>query len=251
MRLGKKSWIGLSALALLSVLGWSVLQRLFDVAAVQDCLNRDWETFFDPRVQGGPGRPPFLPESLDHAVQRWINDRYAGNPRGLDFGRGPRHAENRDNVYHERFRALFRGTIREIEIVDPEGFRGDLGAALKRFPGLRRVTVHDCGNNDGPTEAEWQLLCERMRSLSELEELDIAGRFISDASVGPLAGHPALRTIRVRCSRLTPECAKTFRGMPRLATIYINVWPIPTPADQATWSAKLPGAVINDRRNTP
>lgn len=251
MRIGKITWIALGLVAVLAFFAWNMVRGMLDVAAVQDCLNRDWETYFDPQIEAGTGRPPILPVSIDDAVQGWLNRRYAGNPRGLDFGRGPEHAKYRDNVYHERIRALFRGTIREIEIADPEGFRGDPGAALKRFPGLRRLTVHDCGNNDGPTAAEWQLLCERLRSLPELEEIDLAGRFIADPSVAPLAGHPALRTIRIRCSSLTPGCAKTFRSIPGLATIYLNVWPDPRPEDQARWSAELPGAVINDPKNTP
>jgi hypothetical protein len=245
LRIGKKTWVALFVVGFLAFLGWSVMQRLFDVAAVQDSVERDWETSFGP----GPRVPRALPEFVDSAVQKWLTNRYAVDP--TDTGRGTRHAEYRDLVYHQRFRALFRGAIHEIEIIDPEGFRGDPGAALERFPSLRRVTIFDCGNNEGPTEVQWQLLCERLRSLPELEELDIAGRFLSDASVGPLAGHPTLRTVRIRCSRLTPECAKTFRSMPRLTALYINIWPEPTSADQASWSAALPNAVINDPQNTP
>jgi hypothetical protein len=248
MRIGKKIWI-ISSFVVLALLGWSMIQRTLDVAAVQECLNRDWETTFGPDT--GSGLPGALPASLDSRVQNWLNHRYGGNPRGLDLGRGLQHAEYRDIVYHERFRALFRGTIREIQIMDPEGFRGDLGAALLRFPGLRSVTVHDYYDLKAPREAEWKLLFTRLRSLPNLEELNLGGRGISDAAVTPLAGHPTLRAIRVRYSELTPESAKIFRTLPRLSTLRLNTVLQLTPEEEAGWSAAIPGTLINARSNEP
>jgi hypothetical protein len=90
-----------------------------------------------------------------------------------------------------------------------------------------------------------------LRSLPELEELDLGGGSLTDAAVSPLAGHSALRTVRVRVSRLTPECAKTFRTMPNLTAIYLNTTTDLTPADLAGWSAALPGVVINSPQNGP
>ena len=123
-------------------------------------------------------------------------------------------------LHRATFDVAFR-PVREFELYYPEHLVGDLGAELLRFHGLRRVTI-DANDFDEPTEAQWALLCARLRALPELEELELAGVHITDESIKPLANHPKLRIVIISQGSLTTESTTTFATLPRLAWLSLD-----------------------------
>src|SRR5687768_13269425 len=121
-----KRWLMLLGLMILALMVFAMVQRVMAVAAVQNAIERSYEITFD-----SDGRPQALPPALDRAAEAFFE--YAFRET---WG-----ATNRHIIHRERFRSLFRGPIREIHVYYPTAFRGDLGAALARFPQLRNVTV--------------------------------------------------------------------------------------------------------------
>ncbi len=206
------------------------VQHVLSLAAIQNAVQRDWEISFGWST--GSDKPAFLPAWLDEAADDFFT-------RILGYTHGD---TNRDIVYRERFRAFFRGPIEDAHIYDFEGFRGDLGAALTRLPRLRRVTAYSMREAD--SESEWTQLCTHLRTLPQLEELDIGGHQLTDRAVAPLAGAPQLRILRINCDPLTPSSARTFASMPRLMELRLesqkfagSAWP---PEEEAAWTAALP-----------
>ena len=231
-------------IGVLALLLWSPVQTAIDVAAVQNAVQRDWEISFG--YSSGQGKPAGLPASLDSAANSLFGRVFAGT-KGYN-GTQPTKTRNRDIVSHERFRALFRGQIRDIHIYYFEAFRGDLGAVLARFPELRRVTVFENEPNS-PTESQWTLLASRLRALPRLEEIELGGAWVTDAAIAPLAGHPGLRVVTILDGRLSPECTKIFVTMPRLSKLHIegqryegDTWLAPT--DEKMLRTALPRVTI-------
>ena len=184
-----------------------------------------------------------LPARIDSMADNLIV-RLFDQTRGYD-GTQPAKTRNRDIVYQERFRALFRGPIQEIDVYYFEAFHGDLGAAFARFPSLRRVEVFD----NFPTEPEWTHLCAKLRELPRLEEIELGGAWITDAAIAPLAGHPNLRTVTIEYGRLTDGCTKTFATMPRLSKLRIGEQIYPgdawlSPEQTAAMTAALPSVTV-------
>jgi len=247
-RLKKRTWTLLIVATVSLILLCIAIRQMLDVAAVQDAVQRDWEMAFTHTSDEKFVRPKLLPKFIDDAADHYLIKRY---PDPSDF---QNHVSYRYSVYHERFRAMFRGPIREIGIFDPEGFRGDLGAALLRFPGLRVVEVHDL-NTPIPSEKEWELLCRRLRELPDLETLHLKGQWITDAAIAPLSTHPRLRSIAITwgtANGLTPACLKTFASIPNLNELNIVGQNAPdgawlTAEVQAELATARPGIKISTR----
>lgn len=243
----RKAWWRFLPVAALALLGLPAAKRLGDILAVENAVARDWEMSIGWGGTSSPdGRPTMLPAFVDAAAKAWFDWRYAAT-FGYD-GSQPVKTRNRGLVYHERFRALFRGPIEEIHIGYPESFRGDLGAALARFPRLRRFSIIE-NEDSGPTEADWTLLCARLRTLPNLEEIELGGSWITDAAITPLSGHPTLRSITISEGRLTSECAKTFTAIPLLAALHFegqrytgDTWL--SPEAEKTLRASLPTVTV-------
>lgn len=214
------------------------MKTAFDVAAVQNAVQRDWEISFGPISQ--PRKPPMLPEFIDAEVWDYLFRHY---PEPADPN-APAKARNRNEVTYARFLSLFRGPIREIHIYECEAFCGDLGAALARFPNLRCVTVFD----DSITESEWTFFCKRLRALPRLEEIGLGGSWVTDAAIAPLATHPRLYTVSIDHGRLTTGGAKTFASIPHLTKLHIKESDEDvrlSVADRASMSLALPGVSID------
>lgn len=211
-------WLGLTAAGLALWVIWAAAERVSAVAAIQDAVRRDWEIAFW-EMKSGTNRPPGLPAWLDSTTESWF-ERTWEHTAGYSGSKSPK-ASNRGSVYHERFRSLFRGPMRDIHIFYPETFRGGaLGTALCRFPKLRRVSVVE--TDAGPTESDWTLLATHLRELPDLETIELCGYTLTDAAIAPLAGHPKLRSIHFNGGRLTMECVKTLASLPSLATLHIE-----------------------------
>jgi hypothetical protein len=241
---GRWLW-GVSLVTGLGLLLWVPVKTMIDVSAVQNAVQRDWEISFG--YGNGTGKPAILSDEIDSAAESFL-ERIFANTRGYEAGTHVTKTRNRDTVYHERFRALFRGSIEEIHIYYFEAFRGDLGAVLARFPKLRRLTVFE-NDPDLPTELEWTALCARFREFSNLEEVELGGDLLTDAAIAPLAGHPQLRSVTITCGRLTDGCAKTFASMPRLSKLHIegqtydgDIWV--SEERKAAMRAALPSATV-------
>ncbi|RBP46212.1 hypothetical protein DES53_102598 [Roseimicrobium gellanilyticum] len=210
--------------------GWNY----YRVAAVQNALQRNWEIRFEK-----DGKPDAMPKFLDDKVQELLG-----------------HTENRWGeqipcvVFRERVRAMFRGRIDEIHIYYPEDIRGDLGAALLKFGELRKLVVFE-NEEHLPAEASYKLLCQRLRSSKNLEELELGGGQITSDALAPLAGHPKLRRLNISGSyRLTVDVLETFKTLPALATLEIEdiygpaeeEWK--SPALHAQFREALPGVTL-------
>ena len=175
-------------------------------------------------------------------------------PEILDYNLGKLLDEERldhqahDTIYRDRVRAVFCESIEEIDIYDPLSFRGDVGEALLRFKELKRVAVLSAGSL--PSEADYKLLCQRLRELPNLEELSLAGEQITDDALAPLSGHPKLRMLDISFSvRLTGDVLQIFRKLPALESLDVGVngpneevWK--SPALHARFREALPGVTL-------
>lgn len=186
----------------LGALLWGPIQQARSVAAVQDSLE-SWHVTFQNEEP-----VEWMSYSVDRAAYRLI-DRL-----------GLRTPDRGTEDYHERFRSLLRGPIENIEIYDPVRIRGDLGAALARFPRLRQLRMVDDGYD--VTDADWTKLCRSLRQLPGLEELQLSSSNLTDAAIAPLAGHPRLRIFSFRIHRLTPSSLSTFASLPSLKSLYLG-----------------------------
>ncbi len=247
VRFSRRRIVLSAAAAVLVLLLYYPVKNVLAVIAVQNAVWRDYEISFGYGPGARTDRPAMLPVALDNAAEKFFEHVFA-RTRGLPETELVK-TRNRDITYHERFRAFFRGPIDEVHIYYCEGFRSDVGEALGNFPHLRRVTVYSNEPEDIPTEAEWALLCTRLRAMPEIEEIELGGRLISDAALAPLAGHPGLRKVEISYGRVTAAgCAKTFGSMPRLTRfelgeiMYDDVWA--SPEEQAKMSAAMPAVSI-------
>jgi hypothetical protein len=242
-RLKPKHWVRIIVLGIIALLIWVPVQRVLDIAAVQNSVQRDWEMSFNSPNMKPDMLPSFLDSWADSLFKRIFKDTVGAN------GTEPAQTRNRDIIYQERFRSLFRGPIRDFRIYEFLEFHGDLGSELARFQNLRRVMVENNDYSNLPTESEWTLLCTRLRTLPHLEEVTLGGVSVTDAAIAPLAGHPELQTIEISSGHLTLESNKTFASMPRLSKLvigrhvmYREVWL--RPENQAMQRAALPAVSI-------
>lgn len=189
--------------------GYQAARRMAGVAAVQDSLERDWEINFNDG-----GRPAGLPAWADRALQKWIRKVLGPEPDYHFLGQKP----NRADVWCDRVRTLFRGRITEIEIWYPNRLRGDLGNALARFPSLRRVAIHDADFS----EKEWSYVFAGCHRLPRLEELNIGGHTLRDATIEGLAGLRSIRKVFINAGELAEACPETFAQMPKLKELTIE-----------------------------
>jgi hypothetical protein len=198
-----RHWPSFAALAVILLCGAVAAWRYYRVAAVQDALSRDYEIAF------GDGKRPFLmPEVLDDALQKYL----AGKS-------GTWKRYNPDIIYGERIRAILRGDITEIRIYYHEGFRNELGAALLRFPELKKLTISE----NSPHMGDYKLLCESIRKLPKLEELELRGDRIGDDDIASLAGHPKLKRLNLSGSDfLTPDVLRTLKSLPKLNALHVE-----------------------------
>ncbi|MEO8351267.1 MAG: hypothetical protein ABI680_06010 [Chthoniobacteraceae bacterium] len=185
--------------------GWGV-RRVAKVAAIQDALERDWEINFNDGAL-----PSALPTSVDCAAENaiiWM----LGPPREtLYFAE----KANRETIWQERFRALFRGRITVMEIYYPGRMRDDLGSALAQFPNLRHLEIHkpDFSDND------WPGVFAGLHRLHQLEELEIGSYELRDSSIRGLANQQSVRQVSITIGKLSTECVETFRRLPRLTKL--------------------------------
>jgi hypothetical protein len=224
--------LALVLVAFLTLAGllWGPVEQARNVAAVQDSLKRGWEINF-----GSHDRPSRLPEWLDELLRPLF---YKIEPSDMDRG----------SIYHERFHSAFRGPIEFIGIKYSMGFHGDeLGAALARFSHLRRFAIIEDAE-DVPTEADWTALCARLRSLTQLEQIELAGALLTDAAIAPLKGHPGLQRLNLSGSKVTPACLATLETVPHLSHLDLKYLSEPSGTfsqkDQDAMRAALPGVEI-------
>ena len=174
-----------------------------NIAAVQDSLERDWEINFESGA-----RPSLLPSALDDAFNSVIRRLVDPQRRTLFLAEKP----NRDEVWRERIRALFRGRITQIEIYYPGRLRADLGSALARFGSLRRLKIFDADFS----VSDWSFALAGVQRLHSLEELAIGGHELRDAAIEPLARQPSLRKVTITAGKLGTASTETFATLPRL-----------------------------------
>ncbi len=241
-----KKWVVLLVVAGLGMLLVVPIRNLVGVIAVQNAVEQDWEVEFDDSADPLNQSPNFLPPSTNAAVKNFLFETLRDPPdRKGDTLSNKMH---RHQTYYERFDVLFRSPIKKIDIDGFGTFRGDLGAALARFPNLRCVWI-DGGSPTIPSESEWTHLCAELRGLENLEEIKIGGALITDASIAPLAGHPNLRSLTLGFSRVTDGCTKTFVAIPHLEFLSLVVLSPDVPAwltseRKAAMEAALPTVKI-------
>ncbi len=88
------------------------------VAAVQKSLGRSWEITWNVW-----GKPDNLPKYIDHRIAKNLERKF-GHTRG---------GTNIDTILLARYRAIFSGPIKVIQIYYFVNFDGQLGEALSKF----------------------------------------------------------------------------------------------------------------------
>jgi hypothetical protein len=189
------------------ILTYLMLRRMADVAAVQDSLDRDWEISFNDGM-----RPVAMPAMLDEAAADFARWYVGPEPDYLFYTQ----KGNRDVVWHERIRSLFRGRITSIEIYYPGPLRGDLGKAIARFPRLRCLKIHNAEFSD----FDWRTLLHGLHRLDHLQELEISDERLINETLEPLAGHPSLRKLTFTQGKLDQVCARHLSRLPRLEEVH-------------------------------
>src|SRR5204862_6364930 len=63
-----------------------------------------------------------------------------------------------------------------------EDITGDLGATLWRFPQLRSF-IYDDNEDPLPAEATWIRLCTWIRAMPKLDQIELGGGQLTDASI--------------------------------------------------------------------
>lgn len=199
----RKLYVAFLVTALVIGLIYSARYRIGSIAAVQNALERDWEISFD-----AGDRPKALPTTLDIAADDIIRRLLGPEPDPLFLAQKP----NRADVWHERFRGLFRGRITEMEIYYPGRLRDDLGAALRRFPALRRLKIQEADFS----ASDWSYVFAGLHHLPHLEKLEIGGHALRDSTIERLANQRSIRKITITTGRLGTESVETFRRLPNL-----------------------------------
>ena len=235
-----KRRIALIALALFLWIASLAAWRVLSIAAIQDALERDWEINFNDGLV-----PRMLPDQVDEAVRSLIW-------KLTDPEQPPRFLEqkgSRDTIWRERFRALFRGPITEIEIYYPGTLRDDLGAALARFPSLRRLSIREAGFS----KSDWSYVFAGLQRLKHLEELDIGGHELRDRTIEPLSKLTNLRKVTIETGSLSTESIETFRHLPNLTELVLapeiiddghDPNEMPSPEIQKMMRDNLPGVEV-------
>jgi hypothetical protein len=182
---------------------WQPMKRAGELRRVQDAApGAGVEVLFLPG-------PPRWPDQFADKAGRWLEPvvRDAALIR----------------KYQQWFRACFRGPVESlvvhIDAGDPEwGDRvhAKLGAALLRLEHLRVLHFVDSGDAaHGASRVTG--FCTAARSVQGLDTLVINSNHITDASIAPLRGHPALEQIFIASPGvLTQSCRDTFRTLPAL-----------------------------------
>ena len=123
-------------------------------------------------------------------------------------------------LHSETFNVAFN-PVTDFNVFYFEDFNGDLGAELLRFRGLRRIAVEEL-SKPVPNERQWRKLCTALRSMENLEELELAGNELTDDALAPLRGHPHLKSVWLPVAHVTGECANIFATMPCLKFLEID-----------------------------
>lgn len=164
----------------LCVIGSRVVQWS-EVAAIQNALPRNWEVSFNVDA-----RPRFMPVFLDDLAARLLSKVYAAE-------QGKR---NTDVVYRERFRSLFRGPIRSVDIYYPDGFDERLANAISHMPQLERFGLNEHSGTI-PTEEDWDVVLRSVGQLPKLKELEISGDTLTTQAVHRLKGARKLQKLYI------------------------------------------------------
>jgi hypothetical protein len=179
--------------------------RWFAIAAIQDCLQRDWE------IQINGGKPRALPDSLDGGVS-WILDRAFADSVGKD---------NRNEVIHERFTGLFQGRIHALEIYNPYVFDEKLGKSIGRLGELESLMVVEPEDLYPIPKSAVTKLLESIRRLPKLKTLEIGTTWLHDDDLAILRGHPKLEILLLNGCPITTKSFDTLVSLPQLKEVQL------------------------------
>ncbi|HSI63254.1 MAG TPA: hypothetical protein VLE43_09040 [Candidatus Saccharimonadia bacterium] len=230
----RSRWLILSILLVLALICAPAAWRVYAVIGVQSVVPQaDYINFGELRVER-------MPEYVEFPLRDFLKWTCAGKPESVR------------RAWFERFSAAYCGPITDIHVYSSAKLCGDLGAALLRFPGLRRVTIYGDGRYDYLTEEELRLLCERLRTMPALEYLELGGQMLTDDALLELAGHPKLQKLTIsRCPRVSPEVLKVLLTLPALKEVSLHGGDVEriskdwnSPAKQASIRATFPDLTI-------
>ncbi len=151
-----------------------------DVTAVQNSLYRKYEINFNDNV-----RPKYLPKFADELVERWLQKRYEETIGSV----------NLDIIYHERFRSLFRGPLRSLEIYNSVAFNERLPIVISGLGQLERFTLCDPDGNS--SEEGWRAVVESVARLPKLAELELSGTYLTSSALQGLDQASKLKKLTI------------------------------------------------------
>ena len=168
-------------------------QRWQKVTYLQRQLERSWEISYNIS-----GSPPMLPSSLRRWAEDYFRENYGSN----------RYPENYSELLNDRFRSLFLGKIRAIDIWYPGQLGKDLGGALNAFPHLEELWMMDHWG-ERPV-GQWEKVTEALAGL-KLRKLALQSvHSLTPKAIETLSGSKSLHELTITGAEIKEESFVVF-----------------------------------------
>ncbi|MFT4551326.1 MAG: hypothetical protein ACI9MB_005307, partial [Verrucomicrobiales bacterium] len=128
---------------------------------------------------------------------------------------------NIDAILLARYRAIFSGPIKVVQIYYFVNFDGQLGQALSKFKHLEHLTLtEDQGRPIPPANVD--ALFEELAGMERLKILELGDYWIKDSHIERLTSLPDLHTLVLDNCPITGRSADSFKRMSALKKLVIT-----------------------------
>ncbi|WP_265595966.1 hypothetical protein [Verrucomicrobium sp. BvORR106] len=165
------------------------------------------QTYEGHRFAPGFSKPRWMPSIGDDGIE-FLTRRLTANDELAYY-------------LHNRLRGTLGAKLPTIYITDVKSIKPGFHDALRQFSNAKAVVVSFSANSNELTEADATQVCEALRDLPKLRNIELDGVQFTDASIAPLAGHPTVNTLRLPASRITQASIPTLSSMPSLSTLLL------------------------------
>ena len=157
------------------------------------------------------GKPDNLPKYIDHRIEKHLEKKF-GHTRG---------GTNIDTILLARYRAIFSGPIKVVQIYYFVNFDRQLGEALSKFKHLEHLTLSENQGSPIPP-ANVDALFEELAGMERLKILELGEYWVKDQHVQQLTALPDLHTLILDNCPITGKSADSFEHMSALKELVIT-----------------------------